>query len=161
MPEPPRVAMFDVNGTLVWGGDPIPGAPQALTALSHRLRVCYFSNDPRGAEAIAARLQDSGFPVEPGAVLSAIQVAASRVGQRFAGQRVLVIAGAGLRDALRAEGVEVVEQPPAAAVIVSGARLFTPEALAAACDAIWHHGARLYASSLDRRVPYGRNRFPP
>jgi HAD superfamily hydrolase (TIGR01450 family) len=161
MAERPRVAMFDVNGTLVLGGDAIPGAPEALTALSRRVRVCYFSNDPRGADALAARLLESGFPVEPGAVLSAIQVAATRVGQRFAGQRVLVIAGAGLRDALAAEGVEVVDQPPAAAVIVSGARLFTPEALTAACEAIWHHGAKLYASSLDRRVPYGPGRFAP
>jgi ribonucleotide monophosphatase NagD (HAD superfamily) len=94
-------------------------------------------------------------------VLSAIQVAASRVGQRFAGQRVLMIGGASLRDALAAEGVEVVDQPPAAAVIVSGARLFTPETLTAACNAIWHHGAKLYASSLDRRVPYGPGLFAP
>ncbi len=161
MAERPQVAMFDVNGTLVLGGEAIPGAAAALTALSRRVRVCYFSNDPRGAEAIGARLVDLGFPVAPGTVLSAIQVAARRVGQRFAGQRVLVIAGAGLRDALRTEGVEVVDAPPAAAVIVSGARLFTPEALTAACEAIWHHGAKLYASSLDRRVPYGPGRFAP
>ncbi|HLH25406.1 MAG TPA: HAD-IIA family hydrolase [Chloroflexota bacterium] len=159
--ERPCVAMFDVNGTLVLGGEAIPGAAAALTALSRRLRVCYFSNDPRGAEAIGARLLEAGFPVEPGAVLSAIQVAASRVGRRYAGQRVLTIAGAGLREALRAEGVEVVDEPPAAAVIVSGARLFTPEALTVACEAIWHHGAKLYASSLDRRVPYGPGRFAP
>ena len=161
MAERPRVAMFDVNGTLVLGGEVIPGAPEALNALSQRLRVCYFSNDPRGAEAIAARLAESGFPVVPGAVLSAIQVAARRVGRRFAGQRVLVIAGAGLRDALSAEGVEVVDAPPAAAVVVSGTRLFTPETLMAACEAIWHHGAKLYASSLDRRVPYGPGRYAP
>jgi HAD superfamily hydrolase (TIGR01450 family) len=153
--------MFDVNGTLVLGGDTILGAPAALTALSQRLRVCYFSNDPRGAAVIAARLRESGFPVEPGAVLSAIQVATVQVGRRFAGQRVLVIGGISLRETLGAAGVEIVDEPPAAAVIVSGARQFTPEALTAACEAIWHHGAKLYASSLDRRVPYGPGRYAP
>jgi 4-nitrophenyl phosphatase len=160
-PERPRAVLFDVNGTLMWGNDPVPGTADALQALSRRLRVCYFSNDPRGQEAIADRLRQAGFPVEPGTVLSAIQVAAARVAERFAGQRILVVGGAGLRDALRAHGLEIVEQPPAAAVIVAGARLFTPEALTAACQAIWADGAALYASSLDRRVTWGPGLFAP
>ncbi len=158
----PRAVLFDVNGTLMWGDEPIPGTPEAIAALSRRLRVCYFSNDPRGGgPALAERLRQAGFVVEPDAVQSALHLAAAHVGARYAGQRVLVVGGVSFRELLRAHGVEVVDEPPAAAVVAAGAARFSPEALNAACQAIWQHDAAFLATSLDRRLPGGRGRFWP
>jgi len=162
MYEPPRAVLFDVNGTLMWGNEPIPGVPEAIAALSRRLRVCYFSNDPRGGEAaIGERLRQAGFVVEPGAVQSALHLAAAHMGERFAGQRVLVVGGLSFRDALQARGVEVVDEPPAAAVLVAGAARFGPEALNMACQAIWSDAVPLLSTSMDRRLPGGPGRFWP
>jgi 4-nitrophenyl phosphatase len=160
--EPPRAALFDVNGTLVWASDAIPGAPEAIAALSRRVRVCYLTNDPRGDElAIAERLRGLGFAVEPDAVVSALQLAAAHVGQRFAGKRILVAGSPALREALRARELELVDEPPADAVIVSGTRQFSSDVLRAACEAIWYDGAAFLCSSLDRRIPYAPGRHAP
>jgi HAD superfamily hydrolase (TIGR01450 family) len=158
----PEAVLFDVNGTLVWASEAIPGAPEAVAALSRRLRVCYLTNDPRGDEAaIAARLEAHGYMVPPGSVLSAVQLAAAHLAGRYPGGRILLVGSAGLRDALLAAGLEVVEEPPAVAVLISGTRALTADTLRAACEAIWYDGAAFFASSLDRRVPYAPGKHAP
>jgi len=151
---PVRGLVFDIDGCLVRGPHAIPGAPEALAALrarGHRMR--FFTNDSAKTQAeTAERLAVAGIDAAAEEVLSSATVAASYVSSRFQHGRVLVIGAGALRTALEAQGLALVDAPPADAVVVGRDVDFTFAKLNAACRAIWG-GAAFLATNLDRRMP--------
>lgn len=113
--------LFDADGTLVYPGGPIPGAPETVAALKRAgRRVVVVSNNSALARAeLHAKLVRLGFPFELEEVFSA-PVATARfvVGQRSAA-RVYVLGTAGLRTELRAAGARL-SRPSRAEFLVVG-----------------------------------------
>ena len=81
MSRRPAAVLLDIDGVLVVGDRPVPGAIQALdwireTGISFR---CVTNGTRRSRATIAARLADFGFPTEPKDIFSPAIAAVRRI----------------------------------------------------------------------------------
>ena len=126
--------ILDLDG-VVWRGDqPIAGSAEAIARLRASGEdvgfVTNFSYSP--VETVEAKL--AGFGIEArGAVTTSAQAAA---GLLEPGERALLVAGPGVRQALEQRGVEVVADGDADAVVVGWHPEFTYDRMAAAMRAV-------------------------
>lgn len=158
------LALVDLDGVAYKGHDPIDGAAEGLSAARERgMRLVFVTNNAsREPESVADQLTDLGIATKPAEVMTAAQAAAQLLTSRLpAGEKVLVVGGAGLVTAVRAAGYEVVfsaDDNPAAV-----AQGFAPEVgwpqLAEAAYAI-ERGAWHVASNLDLSLPTARGFAP-
>jgi glycerol 3-phosphatase-2 len=154
------VALLDLDGVVYRGPDAIAHAPEAIAAARARgLGVMYVTNNAnRPPSTVAAHLTQIGVPTDTEEVTTAAQAAAGLVAaENPVGTRVLVVGGTGLREALAAEGMAVVESADDdPAVVVQG---FAPDVgwaqLTEALLAI-NAGAEHIASNLDATLPMER-----
>src|SRR4051794_35137337 len=108
--------VLDLDGVLWLAGRPLPGAPEAVARLRQRgHRVVFVTNNsgPTLADHLRTLLA-AGVAADEHDVLTSEQAAA---GLLEPGTRVLVVGGAGVREALVARGVELVEDAPEAVVV--------------------------------------------
>ncbi|MDE3075640.1 MAG: HAD-IIA family hydrolase [Chloroflexota bacterium] len=154
MSDRPRGFIFDLDGCLVRGPQPIAGAPEAVSEIKRRgLLVRYFTNDSSKTQAqMADRLGKAGIPAEPEEVLTSAVVAARYVQARFPGGRALPVGAPALLEALEQQGLTLTWDASADVVVVGRDPEFDYRKLEAACRAIWR-GAAFLATNLDRRVP--------
>lgn len=151
MCEPDRVTwVLDLDG-VVWLGDQvIDGAPQAVRALrdlGHR--VLFVTNNSSSPMAeVEGRLAARGIPASGDVVTSAISAA----GLVEPGDRVLVCAGEGVREALAERGAVAVDEGPADAVMVGFHRDFDWDRMRVAATAV-RNGARLVGTNADPTYP--------
>lgn len=141
---------LDLDG-VVWLGDvAVPGAAAAVARLRAAGEALVFctnnSNEPLAA--VEAKLGHHGIPPH-GAVVSSAMAAAALIEP---GERVLICAGAGAREAVEMRGAVPVDVGPADAVLVGLHLDFTYDRLRAAADAV-HRGARLLATNDDATYP--------
>lgn len=104
-------ALLDLDGVVYLGGTPIPGAAAALIAAAEQgMKLAYVTNNAsRTPHAIAAQLVAMGVPATATDIVTSAQAAAHLLADRLAaGAPVLVVGGAGLRQAVRARGLRVV-----------------------------------------------------
>ncbi|WP_028048040.1 HAD-IIA family hydrolase [Cellulomonas sp. URHD0024] len=158
------LALVDLDGVAYKGHDPIEGAAKGLSAARGRgMRLVFVTNNAsREPESVAEQLTGLGIATEPSDVMTAAQAAAQLLASRLpAGEKVLVVGGAGLVTAVRAAGYQVVfsaDDEPAAV-----AQGFAPEVgwaqLAEAAYAI-ERGAWHVASNLDLSLPTARGFAP-
>ena len=91
---PFRSVVFDVDGTLVHGDEPIPGAPEVVDRLRETgLDVLLFSNNPTRtpaeyADSVISLVEDYGYETgttgcDPQALLSAMRHDKKRRGGRL------------------------------------------------------------------------------
>ena len=149
------VMCFDLDGVLWRGDDPIPGAAEGVAQVRDAgLRVAFLSNNSSMVlDDVVAKLDRAGVKAAPDEVLtSAIAAAALLQSSIPAGSRVLVCAGPGVVEALDAVGMEVVREPPAAAVVVGFHRTFDYEELERTARAV-REGARFVATNMDATYP--------
>ncbi len=152
--------VLDLDG-VIWRGDaPIDGAAAAVARLRSRgERVLFVTNNALPTRAsIEAKLANHG--IEAGDDLVTSPMAAASLVEP--GERVLVCAGAGARDALAGRGAEVVDADDAAEVMAGGGSFdavvvglhldFSYARLAAASRAA-RAGARLIATNDDATFP--------
>lgn len=152
--------LLDLDGVVYRGAHAVPHAPEAIAALRRRgVNVMYVTNNAnRPPATVSDHLTDIGIPTEPHEVTTAAQAAAGLVADEHApGTRVLVVGGAGLREALTEVGMTVVESADDdPAVVVQG---FAPDVgwqqLSEALLAI-DRGAEHIASNLDATIPLER-----
>jgi HAD superfamily hydrolase (TIGR01450 family) len=154
MPDRP-VVCCDLDG-VVWRGDePIEGGAAAIAMLRDAgVRVVFVTNNSGNTAAdYVAKLAGMAIPTTAADVLSSAMAAARWCRASLApGARVLACAGAGVREALGAQGFVVVDEAPAAAVVVGFHREFDYERLTRAADAA-RAGARLVATNTDPTYP--------
>ncbi len=154
------VALLDLDGVVYRGPDAVPHAADAIgAARAARIGIMYVTNNAnRPPQTVSDHLTDLGIPTSSTDVTTAAQAAARLVAsERPAGTRVLVIGGAGLVEAMEAEGLQVVatadDRP---AVVVQG---FAPTVgwpqLTEGLLAITA-GAEHIASNLDATLPTER-----
>jgi len=149
--------VLDVDGCLVrtaraggMGGRAIMGAAEVLGWLRRHGKpfvVCTNASQ-RTAAQYAAHLRELGLDVRDNELMTAATAAAAYVARTHPGERVLVLGDEGLADAMRGEGVTLVEgdaQQPSV-VVVGAADRYTTAALNAACLAVADRDAAFYVT---------------
>jgi 4-nitrophenyl phosphatase len=151
--------VLDLDG-VVWLVDrPIPGSPEAVGRLrAAGQRVWFLTNNSNPTlAALTAKLAGMGMPAEPEDVLSSAATAATLLAP---GSTVLICAGDGVREALKARGVsEVGEGVVPDAVVVGLTMAFDYAQLRAASTAI-RKGARFVATNDDATYPTPEGPIP-
>lgn len=158
------LALVDLDGVAYRGHERVPWASESLVeARARGMRTLFVTNNAsRAPEVVAQQLTGLGMPTDADDVMTAAQAAAQLLTSRLPrGAKVLVVGADALRDAVRAEGYEVVstadEHPDAVA------QGFSPDVawphLAEAAYAI-EGGAWYVASNRDLSLPTARGFAP-
>lgn len=152
--------VFDLDG-VVWRGDqPIPGAPETLRSLRGAgKRVCFVTNNSsETSAAYAKKLARLAVPAEEDEIVSSADATARMLERTVPGLRgrlVYVIGGEGLTGAVGALGVRLAsadEARDASVVVVGWDKKLTFEKLRLAALAI-RSGATFVASNTDATYP--------
>ncbi len=151
MPAALGAWVVDLDGVIWLSGEPIPGADRAVRAL--RLagtRVLFATNNSAlTIGSLRERLGRAGIEADPADLVTSARAAATLVEP---GATVLVVAGAGVHEALAARRVTVVEQGPADAVVVGWTDRFDFARLSEASRAV-RAGALLIGTNDDPTFP--------
>ena len=155
--------LFDLDGVLYRGDEPVPGAPEAVAALRDLGKGIAFvtNNSSRTPETVAARLRSVGIPADPGEVETSALTTAAILAERGV-RDAYVIGGEGVRRALAAAEVAVMDgDPTVAGAVVVG---FDPEvdyAKLRRASLLVQAGAPLIATNPDASFPAGNGeRWP-
>ena len=149
------VVCCDLDGVVWRGDDPIDGSADAVARLrSAGLRVVFVTNNSNATRATyVAKLARHGVPTVDADLLTSAGAAAELLADRLdRGAAVLVCGGPGLREACAERALTVVDDGPAAAVVVGWHREFDFERLRVAADAV-RNGAWFVATNDDPTYP--------
>ena len=141
---------LDLDG-VIWLADvPIPGSAEAVAALRAAGECVVFvtNNSSQPVGEVEAKLARHGIPAA-GDVLTSATAAAGLVQP---GERVLVVGGPGVVEALERRGAVPVVEGDADAVLVGFDKSFTYDRLRIAAAAV-REGARLLATNDDATYP--------
>ena len=156
--------LFDLDGVVYIGPDPVPSAVSALErAREAGMRVAFVTNNAsRTPAAVAAHLTRLGVPAEPRDVVTSAQAAARLVAERVPrGSAVLVCGGMGLRHALHEHGLRPVSTADAAPVaVVQGYAPGIDHGLLAEGALAVGRGALYVAANADTTLPSARGAMP-
>ncbi|NOX44301.1 MAG: HAD-IIA family hydrolase [Caldiserica bacterium] len=155
-----RAFIVDVDGVLVKGGEPLPGAARALAGLRELGRVIILTNNSTRSRAQTAEaLRSLGFPVTQEMVVTSSYIAARWLLEREGRVRVWVIGEDGLVAELSSAG-HVLSPPREAEWVVAGMdRALTYGKLADALRALLA-GARFLATNRDGTFPTPEGLLP-
>lgn len=154
-----RNVIFDLDGTLYRGSEPISGAVKAVSELSERGVKVAFATNNSGAtqEQLITKLQKMGFPAGEHNTLGTAKLAA-----RFLKHQGLlsafVVGEPGLHATVESSGIRL--EPPYAAVVVGICRSFSYALIDSALQAILE-GATFIATNRDRTYPIEGGRVQP
>ena len=145
------VWILDLDGVVWLADDVIPGVPEAIETLRAAGHTILFltNNSSRMVSDLVAKFESMGIPVEADEIVTSAQAAATMLEP---GSVALVCAGDGVREALHARGVQVVDKGEADAVVVGFHKEFDYGRLNAAYQAI-RGGARLIGTNDDTTYP--------
>ncbi|MDQ1395466.1 MAG: hypothetical protein QOG64_725 [Acidimicrobiaceae bacterium] len=151
--------VLDLDGVVWLGGQPLPGAADAirrLRAAGERLLFLTNNSGPRLAEH-TAKLRAAGVDAEEDEVVSSAHAAAALLAP---GIRAYVLGGPGVTEALERRGVIPTDDPDEAdAVVVGRTEDFDYPALAAATRAV-RNGARYIGTNDDATYPTPEGMVP-
>ena len=157
--------LIDLDGVVWLGGEPVPGAADALGELVGRGKALVFvTNNPgKPAGTYARRLREGGIEVGDRQVVTAGEATARLAVERAGrGSGAFVIGAPAFKDAAAGAGLEVLDGDAAreaAVVLVSGHRDFDYEELLTATLAL-QRGASLMATSRDPTLPMPGGAWP-
>lgn len=145
--------LLDIDGVLVRGGEPIPGAREALDELRTQGKVLLLTNNSTKSRAgTAERLAEAGIPVQPKEVLPSSYVAAQYLAKNFGRVRYWLLGEEGIRVEMERAGHILVGADDAEWILVGMDRGLTHGKLAQALRALMR-GARLLATNEDATFP--------
>jgi HAD superfamily hydrolase (TIGR01450 family) len=156
--------LLDLDGTVYRGGDPVPGAPEAVKAARENGTAVRFvtNNASRSADDVAEHLTDLGIPAKPVEVSTSAQAAGTVLAERLKpGDEVLVVGTKALADVVRSVGLRPVDEftDTVSAVVQGISRDTSWRDLAEAALAI-RHGALWVACNMDPTLPTERGELP-
>jgi len=146
--------LVDIDGVLVRGAEPLPGAAESLAKLSERGRVLLLTNNStRSREQHAEHLRSLGFEIDAEDLLPTSYLAAEHLRLVRGALRVWVLGEDGLREELLTAGHRLAPAPSEAdAVVVGMDRSIDYQALSQALDAL-RAGAQWIATNEDGTYP--------
>jgi glycerol-1-phosphatase len=156
--------IFDLDGVVVLGAEPVPHAVEAINRLhADGHRVAYATNNAsRSPDQVAALLAGLGITVDPSEFMTSPQAAAALLAERVpAGGGVYVVGTEALAEEIRRVGLRTVAgaaDSPAAVVQGYGPDVGWAQ-LAEASVAI-RAGALWVATNTDRTLPSPRGPLP-
>ncbi|WP_158629992.1 HAD-IIA family hydrolase [Cohnella sp. AR92] len=168
IPHPPRMTkpralMFDLDGTLYRGDDPIPGADRLISELEALGVPCWYltNNSTRTPAQVAEHLHRMGIHAEEARVVTSAAAAAHYAKERFAGRSVYVIGEHGLRHALTESGFRLAAEGEAdVGLVVQGIdRSLTFDKLTAAVRYLLG-GAKYILTNPDLQLPVADGILP-
>ncbi|GAA5192137.1 HAD-IIA family hydrolase [Rugosimonospora acidiphila] len=158
------LVIFDLDGVVYLGTEPIPGAADAINRLhaEHRALAYATNNAGRRPEEVAELLVSLGIPAASDEVITSPQAAARLLAERLpAGAGVLVVGTDALRSEIRGVGLTPVDSAEAApAAVVQGYgpdvgwRMLAEASVAIRAGALW------VATNGDRTLPSPRGPLP-
>jgi 4-nitrophenyl phosphatase len=162
-PAPPApfeasVWIIDLDGVLWLSGEPIGDVAGSVGTLrAGGSRVVYATNNSAPTvDELVKRLARIGIDADPEDLVTSARVAASLLEP---GMRVHMLAGDGVREALEAQGVEIVTDGRCDAAVVGWSRDFDFDALAAV-SAVARETGRLIATNADPTHPTPEGLLP-
>jgi HAD superfamily hydrolase (TIGR01450 family) len=175
-PRRPRLVIFDLDGVVYRGLDPVPGAAQLINELHRRrVRVRYATNNSMASrEAYVERLGAMGIPTSVPEIVTSTSATVGYLGHHLPGVRhVLGVGSPAMIGELRAAGLEVTPvadlvrpdyqgQPLADgvdAVVVGLDQGYDYLRIAVAAAAV-REGAAFVATNADLRYPTPRGFLP-
>ena len=154
--------LFDLDGVLYRGEEPVPAAPAALAELRRAgaRPVFLTNNSSRTPEQVAGKLRGLGIEADPAEVVTSALATAELLAARGGGSA-FVVGQDGVRRALADAGLEVVDGEPdhADLVVVGFDGSVTYDRLKTACVLV-QRGARLVATNPDASYPAGDGLWP-
>ena len=152
------VWIVDLDGVLWLAGEPIGDVAGAVAALQHHgARVIFATNNSAPTSAqLLERLASVGVVAGPDDLVTSARVAASLLEP---GERVHLLAEAGVREALDDRGVRIASGDDADAALVGWSRHFDFDALAAVARVARATG-RLIATNTDPTHPTPEGLLP-
>jgi glycerol-1-phosphatase len=156
--------LVDLDGVVWVGGQPLPGAIEALGRLRRQdVPVAFVTNDPASSpDRHAARLTRLGHAVGGDAIVTSASATAGVVAERHPGARAFVLGPEALREHLRQVGCDVRtgdDGRDAEVVAVGGTRHLDFDDLRRATQAVLA-GASLYATNRDPIFPMPDGPWP-
>lgn len=148
--------VLDVDGTLIRGSEPIPGAVDAVERLREAgLAPAFVSNNPiQTRQAYADRLAGYGFSLDRSELITAGSVTAEVLAREHGAERLYVVGEDGLEEQLRAADLELVEDHAEADVLVASIdREFSYDELTTALWALSDPEVRFVGTDPDRTIP--------
>ncbi len=157
----PKLIIFDLDGTLFRGHEPLPGAVETVNALAGRgIRLAFVTNNSAETRAsVSAKLVGMGFPATPETSYVSGMAAAARCEQLGFG-RVFVVGEPGLETTLTDAGLEVVGEN-ADAVVCGVCRTRWSYPLLDAAQQEIRRGAHFFATNADKTYPLEGGRLSP
>jgi glycerol-1-phosphatase len=156
--------LLDLDGTVYRGGEPVPGAPEAVKAARENGTSVRFvtNNASRSPQDVADHLTAMGIPAKSIEVSTSAQAAGTVLKKRLPqGAEVLVVGTSALADIVEAAGLRPVrEYSPSVAGVVQGlSKDVGWRDLAEATLAI-RNGALWVACNMDPTLPTERGDLP-
>ncbi len=154
-----KTAIFDLDGTLILGKTPVPGAAEALEKLRLAgVRVFFLTNaGTRSREGVAHKLDNMGLQAVKEEVYCGSYLVARYIAQNHHGKKAFVVGEHGMNEELKAAGVKVAEDAEIVAVCLD--RHVTYEKLAKA-HKLLKKGAHFIASNKDHTFPTEHGSMP-
>lgn len=157
--------IFDLDGTLYLGSDPLPGAVDLIRRLRELdAKVLFLTNNAtRDPKTYATKLSDMGIPATPDDIVNTVYTMVQWLLHHHPEATVYPISEHPLINALDAAGIRMSNNPAEIDfVIASYDRTFTYEKLQIAFDAIWFEKrAQLITTNPDRYCPFPGGRGEP
>ncbi|PKQ31911.1 MAG: HAD family hydrolase [Actinobacteria bacterium HGW-Actinobacteria-2] len=163
--QPYRGYLFDLDGTVYLGDELLPGARETLAELRRReIPVRFLSNNPtRDPQQYVAKLVGLGVAASVAEVINPVLTTVTWLKANHPEAVVFPIAEAPLRDAIRAAGLTISEDPAEIDIVIASYdRGFDYRKLQIAFDALWfHRRAFLVQTNPDRYCPFPGGRGEP
>lgn len=151
--DPYQGFLLDIDGVLVRGAEPVPGAVEALAALKDRGRVVLLTNNATRSRAeMAARLSSAGFVVSADEVVPSAYVAARHLHEEHGPVRFWSLGERGLVEEMTLAGHTPAPPTEAQWVVVGMDRGLTYDKLVQTLQALLS-GARFLATNRDATYP--------
>lgn len=157
-------ALFDLDGVIYLGPEPVPAAPATIAALrAGGVKVGFVTNNAaRSTTTVAEILQGMRIDVSPADVVSSAQAITDLAAAQLpAGAKVLIVGTDALAQEARIRGLEPVagaDDEPAA--VIQGYHPQMPWSLLVEAGIAVQHGARWYGANPDMTRPTDRGLVP-
>jgi len=151
----PEALLFDLDGTLYRGNEPVPGAGELISGLQSRGMLSLFvtNNSTRTPGEVAEHLREMGIEAPEERIATSAMAAADYARANYPGAAVYAIGEKGLKEALLSAGLRLADRGEPADLVVQGLdRQLTYDRLAEAVNHLLG-GAAFVQTNPDRLLP--------